>query len=298
MEEEKKSKSSTRFRERTIVFTKFMDNQMSEELQVENMHKFMKDLAKECNWVKGQIERAPDTKRLHIQGMAYSKQPIAWKCLGTAHKEKCRAPLESIEYCMKMDTRYIDKFEDIEAHCMEYGERPTWNIKGQKIKNMDVINSKETLIKYVEEDKIPLPKLDDWIQGINQYKILKGTYAKADWTKTRGVWYWGPSGSGKTRKVTADEPDLYRKAQNKWWDGYTGQKAVLLDDFDKYGDKLCHQLKLWTDWYPIDGEVKHGTTALSYERFYITSNYQMEEIFEDPKILEALKRRFTVINIP
>ena len=42
-------------------------------------------------------------------------------------------------------------------------------------------------------------------------------------------------GVGKTHSVISAEPSLYRKAQNKWWDGYVGQPAVLIDDFDETG---------------------------------------------------------------
>ena len=71
----------------------------------------------------------------------------------------------------------------------------------------------------------------------------------------------GASGSSdprgrKTHSVISAEPSLYRKAQNKWWDGYVGQPAVLIDDFDETGASLHHYLKLWADRWAHTGEIK------------------------------------------
>ena len=46
---------------------------------------------------------------------------------------------------------------------------------------------------------------------------------------------WGPSGTGKSRWVAATWPDAFWKApESKWWDGYSGQETVVLDDFKDY----------------------------------------------------------------
>ena len=46
---------------------------------------------------------------------------------------------------------------------------------------------------------------------------------------------WGPSGTRKSRFVAARWPDAFWKApESKWWDGYSGQETVVLDDFKDY----------------------------------------------------------------
>lgn len=45
-------------------------------------------------------------------------------------------------------------------------------------------------------------------------------------------------------------PDAFRKNQNKWFDGYTGQLHIILDDLDRVGTGLSHHLKIWMDRYP------------------------------------------------
>jgi len=72
---------------------------------------------------------------------------------------------------------------------------------------------------------------------------------------------------------------VYYKPSTKWWDGYKGQRIVLIDDFELNGiGYLGHYLKLWADPYgKLDGEVKGGTVILSFERLFITSNYTIRQ---------------------
>lgn len=59
---------------------------------------------------------------------------------------------------------------------------------------------------------------------------------------------------------------------NKWWDGYQGQKAVILDDIDDKHYILAHHLKKWADpWIPFIGESKGGAISPDYDVFIVTS---------------------------
>ena len=138
-----------------------------------------------------------------------------------------------------------------------------------------------------------LKKIGENIEYARQLE-LKNT-AKPD---TRGVWIRGPPGSGKTHSVHTTESDLYVKAQNKWWDGYTGQKAVLLDDFDQQGECLAHHMKIWADKWPAQGETKGGHVPLTYDRLIVTSNFTIDQAFKntDPETIKALNRRFKKIH--
>jgi len=139
---------------------------------------------------------------------------------------------------------------------------------------------------------IDLPRL---IKAKQAYQLLGEAETQED---VRGIWYYGKPGVGKTHKVRTEEPSLYLKAQNKWWDGYEGQEAVVLDDLDKGGQCLGHYMKIWSDKWAATGECKGSTIPLNYKRFYVTSNYHPDEIWtEDKPMLEAIVRRFKIIEM-
>lgn len=116
----------------------------------------------------------------------------------------------------------------------------------------------------------------------------------------RGIWVVGKSGVGKTHFVQTGEPSLYKKAQNKWWDNYNGEAAVLLDDFDHMGTGLSHLIKIWADKWAATGEVKGSQVNLRHTKFYITSQYTIEELWPGDiheELRQALSRRFKVHRI-
>lgn len=81
---------------------------------------------------------------------------------------------------------------------------------------------------------------------------------------------------------------------NKWWDGYTGQKVVLIDDLDS--DCLGHYLKIWADRYKCSGECKGSTIPLAHQTLIVTSNYSIDALFKDQVLIDAITRRFKLIN--
>ncbi len=58
-------------------------------------------------------------------------------------------------------------------------------------------------------------------------------------------------------------------------------------------------MKIWTDKYPKDGEVKGAKVQLNYQKFIVTSNYTIDKLYKDKgeELIEALKRRFEVIHM-
>lgn len=100
----------------------------------------------------------------------------------------------------------------------------------------------------------------------------------------RGEWIFGPPGSGKSFYARTNNPGVYIKAQNKWFDGYTNQSSILLDDLDVArgsitSHEIGHMLKIVADRYKCYGEIKGGTVALRHTKFIITSNYLPEDIW-------------------
>ena len=107
-------------------------------------------------------------------------------------------------------------------------------------------------------------------------------------------WYWGNPGTGKTKKAWQENPGLYCKAINKWWDGYKGEDVVLLDDWDPKHEVLVSHLKQWADRYPFRCECKGTSMMARPKKIIVTSNYSPEQCFQNEEDVAAIRRRFKV----
>ena len=223
----------------------------------------------------------------HIQFAVHFKNARSIKSI----KSLCpRAHFEAVTrdngidaYCMKEETRAEGPFE--------FGTRPTNVSTQQKI-------DWEKTRKMAEEGKWKEVPAEHYIKYFGNLKKIHHEAAQPyEHNECRGHWLWGPPGTGKTTFARSEfGEDIYIKSQNKWWDGYIGQKVVILDDLDS--DCLSHYLKIWADKWPCTGEIKGASVNLCHTHFVVTSNYSIEELFgnKGQTLVEAVRRRFKVTH--
>lgn len=119
-------------------------------------------------------------------------------------------------------------------------------------------------------------------------------------------WYYGPTGSGKSFSAYVEFPGLYKAFDSKWWDGYVGQKCVLLDDFRPSFCKWEYLLQL-LDMYPLTLQVKGGSVSAVFTTVIITAPESPSDMFahyggaERDNIAQLLRRitsirRFTGVR--
>lgn len=128
-------------------------------------------------------------------------------------------------------------------------------------------------------------------------ELLFTIHEQQDWFDTKVYVFWGPPGSGKSKRARTIDPNLYNVPEPingaLWFDGYMGQKSILLDDF--YGWIKYHTLLQLTDGYPITMPIKGSFVHRQWDTVIITSN-KPPELWYNREEIAALKRRITSIE--
>lgn len=215
----------------------------------------------------------------------------------------CKKPKTAADYCKKGCQSHEEWSKlgtkgpnfGLRASFMEYGTIPEsqgekgakatqdmWNgvidsaLKGEfeNIPPHILIPHYSQLKKFHFDNQLPPPSVDE----------------------LQNEWIWGEPGIGKSRRARAENPSIYDKMLNKWWDGYEGERTVLLDDFEIEHKIFGHHLKRWCDHYSFPAEIKNHVKQIRPQKFVVTSNYHPDEIWEGA-MLEAIKRRFKIIHM-
>lgn len=227
----------------------------------------------------------------HLQGTIIFSNPRTLssviRALPGFHIEICRNIQASIEYCKKEGEGF---YEDGTPPTPPADKTAALLAKRKAQAEMVMSSSLSSLVKTgdVAISQVPLMAKAKLI-----LLMELEPYVHSNFGIKRGVWYYGESRTGKSRAARENYPDSYSKPQNKWWDGYTGQLTVILDDLDSH--VLGHHLKIWADVYACTGEVKNGHVQLVYHTLVVTSNWSIDELFaETPKMIQPIKERFHV----
>lgn len=238
-----------------------------------------------------QIERAPDTGRVHVQGYfcfgSRIRLPGIKKLVKdqTVHAEPRRGTnTQAIDYCSKDESRVEGPFE--------YGERPEESRK----RKLDEVK------QWVDDGKSELEIAEEffgqWVRyyrAIREYRLLR--QPGRDF-KTEVRVYFGPSGVGKSRRATYETTDAYRKPLGEWWDGYDGCSDVIIDDF--YGWLRFDELLRCLDRYPHRVPIKGGFVNFAPRLLIITSNVEPRGWYDEERItdyrFDALRRRLDVVE--
>lgn len=225
-------------------------------------------------------EVCPDTGRQHIQGYVAWENPRSLKKfqddigLKRFHFEPTRGtPLQASDYCKK-----DGKFWEF-GTLPQQGERTDWQ------RAVNDLNNGTDIITVVSEQ----PQLLPAIRSLERYKTL---LSKSTHRDVKVIFLLGSPGSGKTRWAWDNYPDLYSKPEGHWWDGYSGQETILLDDYQ--GDIAYTQFLKVIDRYPINLPVKGGFVPAHYTTIIITSNTNYTTWYHEPP--NAIARRIHEIK--
>lgn len=243
-------------------------------------------MANETNLVRGGFGReVGESGTPHLQGWISMKNAIRMSTCkrinGRAHWEIMGGTVaDSIRYCSK------------EGNYFSYGGEPTPG------KRTDILTMTQMVASGASDREVFVEFGDRAMRVGNQLQRVRAAFREElrNWEMDVRI-FWGPPGTGKTRAAW-DEfgiENVYAKMPGKWWDGYQGQRCVLIDDFDpddRYGLTFDFYLKL-LDRYPMRIEWKGGSGQFYSRVIVITSNYDPNEWFNDKPNRSAFFRRIT-----
>lgn len=268
--------SVSKQRTRGITWTLF-----NYEPYLDHLKQYAKD---ECEYMIFGFEVCPDTGRKHLQGYHYYSNARTYpnkkfRALCNLSKNgrdfKSRgSPQQNYDYCSKLNDYW--EFGELPKQ----GERTDWDLARSHLYNGGDI------LAVIEQQ----PQLLPCIRSLEKYKQLTLRPLNRDVKVTILI---GEPGTGKTKYAYDTDSNLYTKPEGHWWDGYIGQKTILLDDY--YGDIPYAIFLKVLDRYPIQVPIKGGFIYAQWDHVIITSNRQPETWYAQG-YSDALKRRVSILE--
>lgn len=176
-----------------------------------------------CRYICFGREVAPTTGTHHLQGFVhFSDRKTLKQVKATLGTHPYLAPQrgtnkQNLVYCGK------DSAPFVKGKILGQGHRSDLDHVA------DMVLCKKSIAEIATECPSTYIRYNKGIEKLQQVLTPKRT----DDDMPMVLWIWGPAGAGKTRlaKSLIGDDDYYIKDNTKWWDGYYGEKIVLVDDF-------------------------------------------------------------------
>lgn len=245
-----------------------------------------------------QEEACPSTGRIHWQGFVVfeTKQRLTSvrKRLGKAHWEAMRGSLdEAADYCCDPRKRIAGGL------LVECGIRPLYGDAARSESTKERYKLAYQLAIKGEFAKIEPSMMIRHFGNIMKINTLFGKRPRnLNMENTPGVWLCGDAGVGKT--TLCQKWEHYMKdPRHKWFDGYKGEKTIVVDDFAPFHIAQTDILKMLGHQFAFQGETKGGSVWLRPWVTIITSQYMPLTIWDkDGESLAAITRRYKYFVLP
>lgn len=287
----------------------------------------------QCEFITWQLEIG-ETGTPHLQGYLVLKanptnkngRTLAWVKKNIdpyAHWEERRGSHEQArDYANKTDTRAegtsgpwtIGQWSETVGQSR--GGTKSAATSGGAQNSSKIMTIKRKIDDGVEEADLYRDHFQEMLRyakGFDRYRMAMQT-AHRDWY-TKAIVFWGPPHTGKSHRARRYAKGKYGKSvyylnvvggERVFWDGYNGQKCVVIEEFYGSGIGIGYMNKL-LDQYPFNIETKGSSVPFLAELIIFTSNenpimwYGKGHAPGEPTkipldVLNAFKRRLTGVN--
>lgn len=211
------------------------------------------------------LEICPSTGKWHWQGYIEFVRQISRRqlkeVLGSAHFEHRHGTAqEAAEYCAK-EGEYCEHGE-----ISNPGRRTDLRSVAQSIVDGNTIHN-----VAIESPSLFV----QYGRGLSLLAEISAQQRQSTWRNVRCSIWWGKTGTGKTKCFFSqyELSDSYRfvyRDRNDFWNGYSGQKHILFDEFESQ-IRLSNML-MYMDGHPLQLDVKFGHSYANWESVTIISN--------------------------
>lgn len=224
----------------------------------------------------------------HLQGYLELTSPrrmsFVKKIIPGAHFEKRRGTKrQAIEYVSKEETRVQGPWILPEGCQLSEVLSEQCGTPGKSLAQI-----KRQLDEGCTESQIADENFSQWVRhfrAFRAYRLLK-TVPRNHPVST--IVIVGPTGTGKSRYCVRKFPKAYWKQRSNWWDGYSCEEDVVLDEF--YGWLPYDTLLRLCDRYPFLVETKGGQSQMVCKNVIITSNHDPKSWYKNV-YFDSFKRR-------
>lgn len=241
-----------------------------------------------------QLERCPETRRLHLQGYIEFNSPRRLLAVKTIIGDPRVSLMQSngtrahnIAYCTKLESRVEGPWY------IQVGDEPQPGKRNDLHVAAAGIRDGASLESIMEESPHLLVR---YARGFQTLIGIRDQQLSRNWRTLRVFVYYGDAGTGKTRKAIEDAGEDYYildQGERVWFDGYSNQKTLIIDDF--YGWIKYGMLLRILDGYQYRCEIKGSFAWAQWTTVVLTSNKRPSEWYQTG-LTPALERRINEVR--
>lgn len=222
----------------------------------------------------------------HLQGYIHLNNALSFE------KLKAYIPRAHIEVSGGTD---MDNFN----YCSKGGEYTEWGEKGE---GQGVRTDIKEIANLIKSGDITLMDImfdhpDLYLKYSRSFEKMFNAVQPHREIPPSVIWLYGKAGVGKTRYVIDKHgaSNVYMKDNTSWWDGYSQQEVILIDDFDN--NIPYRTLLRILDRYRYQGQVKGGYVNINSPLIYITCEFPPERYWVDNELAQVTRRLTSVLEL-